>query len=382
MKNSNLIIHVYYGTAGNAGMYIKQTIDALKMLECDVMAFVNAYYLFDDEECRKVFFKHTENMARNRFRKYFKYIEMILNFNKVYRSIRKIAKKYEAVEVVYSLNECYKPAFHFIQRVKKIANVKLGILVHDIVPFQTAYTNTIYVPQDKMLEEAEFYVAHNNYTENILREKYPNRDILQYRFPLLDLSQLTGESMADKTEDEISFLFLGFLRKEKGIDILLDAWRQIEGKYSNAHLIIAGKIPEGIEYDFSGLNQVKQIDRYLTDEEYGSLIQKADYAVLPYIEGTNSGVLSTISCYRKPSITSDLPMFRESEFTLPELRFNTGSKDELADLMAKLIEEHKEKYATYCNEMEQRVRDYEQLFREEVAKAYGNSFLNIKEYNE
>lgn len=378
----NLIIHVYYGTAGNVGMYIKQTIDALKALECDVMAFVNAYYLFDDEECHKVFFKHTEYMERNRFRKYFKYIEMILNFNKIYRSIRKIAKKYEAVEVVYSLNECYKPAFHFIQRVKKIANVKLGILVHDIVPFQTAYINAIYVPQNQILEEAEFYVAHNNYTSNILREKYPNRDILQYRFPLLDLSLLASESTVNKAEGEISFLFLGFLRKEKGIDILLDAWSQIEGKYNNAYLIIAGKVPEGVKYDFSGFSHVKQIDRFLTDEEYGRLIQKADYAVLPYIEGTNSGVLSTISCYKKPSITSDLPMFKESEFTLPELSFSTGSKDELAALMAKLIEEHKEKYPMYCNEMEQRVQGYEQLFREEVAKAYGNSFLNIKEHNE
>ncbi len=375
-KHNQIIIHVYYSTAGNSGLYMSETIKALSKLECDLAMFVNYYYALDDQECHKIFFKRTETMKRNRYRKYFKYIEMIHDFHTVKKRIHEYARKYKEVFIVYSLNECYKPAYCFLEQVRKIKNVKLGILVHDVVPFRGAYSKSIYVSQEKILSLASFFVSHNRYTTDILKSNYDKKEILQYRFPLMDLTQMPNTKHYEKSNGTtITFLFLGYLRVEKGINVLLNAWEKIEGKYDQAQLIIAGKIPEGIAYDFSKCSRIELLEGYLDDNEYSEIIQKADYGVLPYIEGTNSGVLSTISCYGKPSITSDLPMFQESYFALPELSFEAGNSNDLFRLISDLIEGHNEKYSTYLNIMADKIAGYKSLFEQETAKEYGEKLL-------
>ena len=301
---------------------------------------------------------------------------MIYDFHAVRKRIIKYAKKYKEVFLIFSLNECYKPAYHFLEHVRKIKNVKLGILVHDVVPLKGGYSRSIYVSQEKILSLANFFVSHNKYTTDILKSNYDRKEILQYRFPLMDLTQMPNAKYHEKSNGtRITFLFLGYLRIEKGIDVLLNAWEKIEEKYDQAQLIIAGKIPEGIIYDFSKCSRMELLEGYLNDDEYSEIIQKADYGVLPYIEGTNSGVLSTISCYGRPSITSDLPMFRESYFAIPELSFETGSSDDLAKLMSNLIEHHNEDYSTYQKKMADKIAGYKSLFEQEATKEYGEKLL-------
>src|SRR4051794_32027440 len=85
-------------------------------------------------------------------------------------------------------------------------------------------------------------------------------------------------------------LFFGLVRPYKGLDVLLEAWRGIEG----AELWVVG-MPR---MDMRALRaaappNVRFVERFVPDGQVAELFRRADLAVLPYREIDQSGVLFT-----------------------------------------------------------------------------------------
>jgi glycosyltransferase involved in cell wall biosynthesis len=103
-------------------------------------------------------------------------------------------------------------------------------------------------------------------------------------------------------------LCFGLMRPYKGIDLLLEAWRGIEG----AELWLVG-MPR---MDISVLREmapagVRFIPRFVTDAELPAFFHRADLVVLPYREIDQSGVLFTALAFGKPLLLSDVGGFPE-----------------------------------------------------------------------
>ena len=113
-----------------------------------------------------------------------------------------------------------------------------------------------------------------------------------------------GEEVAPRFQTEMPVvLFFGLLRPYKGIDLLLEAWRGIEG----AELWIVGKP----RMDLSTLTaaapaNVRFDARFVTDAELRGYFRRADLVVLPYREADQSGVLFTALAFAKPLLVSDV----------------------------------------------------------------------------
>ena len=103
-------------------------------------------------------------------------------------------------------------------------------------------------------------------------------------------------------------LCFGLMRPYKGIDLLLEAWRGIDG----AELWIAG----APRMDIAALRSaappgVRFVPRFITDTELPAFFQRADLVVLPYREIDQSGVLFTALAFGKPLLLSDVGGFPE-----------------------------------------------------------------------
>jgi glycosyltransferase involved in cell wall biosynthesis len=103
-------------------------------------------------------------------------------------------------------------------------------------------------------------------------------------------------------------LFFGLLRSFKGLDVLLEAWRGIEG----AELWIVG-MPR---MDLAALRAqappgVRFVPRFVADAEVAALFRRADVAVLPYRKADQSGVLFTALAFGTPFVASDVGGFGE-----------------------------------------------------------------------
>jgi len=106
-------------------------------------------------------------------------------------------------------------------------------------------------------------------------------------------------------------LFFGLLRPYKGIDLLLQAFAEIEG----AELWIAGMPRMPLEplraLAAKAEGTVRFIPRFIRDPEIPALMRRAELLVLPYREIEQSGVLYTGLAFEKPMILSDVGGFGE-----------------------------------------------------------------------
>jgi glycosyltransferase involved in cell wall biosynthesis len=103
-------------------------------------------------------------------------------------------------------------------------------------------------------------------------------------------------------------LCFGLLRPYKGLDVLVDAWREI----GDAELWIVGRP----RFDVASLRArspatVRWVPRYVTELELAACLRRAEIVVAPYREIEQSGVVATALAFGSPLILSDVGGFRE-----------------------------------------------------------------------
>jgi glycosyltransferase involved in cell wall biosynthesis len=106
-------------------------------------------------------------------------------------------------------------------------------------------------------------------------------------------------------------LFFGLVRPYKGIEVLLEAFRSVEG----AELWIAGmpRMPLDPlrELGERAPGTVRWMPRFIPDPEIPAYFRRADLVVLPYLETEQSGVLYTSLAFGKPTVLSAVGGFPE-----------------------------------------------------------------------
>jgi glycosyltransferase involved in cell wall biosynthesis len=106
-------------------------------------------------------------------------------------------------------------------------------------------------------------------------------------------------------------LFFGLLRPYKGIDTLLEAFRQVKG----AELWIAGNPRMDIEplrsLAAEAPGRVRFLPRFIEDAEIPPILRRADVVVLPYRDAEHSGVLYAALAFGKPLVLSAVGGFPE-----------------------------------------------------------------------
>jgi glycosyltransferase involved in cell wall biosynthesis len=112
-------------------------------------------------------------------------------------------------------------------------------------------------------------------------------------------------------------LWQGIIFPYKGIDLLLNAWQQVEASNGNASLLIVGtgapEFAEQIRDQISrlGLKHAQLHLRFISTEELVALYRAADIVAYPYRAITTSGALATGLALGKTIVASNLPVFRE-----------------------------------------------------------------------
>jgi len=112
-------------------------------------------------------------------------------------------------------------------------------------------------------------------------------------------------------------LFFGFIRKYKGLDLLIEAFADERLRNKKLKLIIAG---EFYEDDTPYREQVKKyslendvifFDRFINDNEVAAFFSSADLIVQPYRSATQSGVTQIAYHFEKPMLVTDVGGLRE-----------------------------------------------------------------------
>ena len=104
-------------------------------------------------------------------------------------------------------------------------------------------------------------------------------------------------------------LYFGLVRPYKGVDVLVDAFRRVEG----AELWVVGRPLEvSIEHlRLRAPERVRFVDRYVSDAELPAFFRRADLLALPHRNVDVSGVMFAGLAFGKAMVLSDVGGFRE-----------------------------------------------------------------------
>ena len=103
-------------------------------------------------------------------------------------------------------------------------------------------------------------------------------------------------------------LLFGLVRPYKGLDVLLEAWRAVDG----AELWVVG-LPrmDLAPARAAAPRTVRFVERFVADAELPAFFDRADLVVLPYREIDQSGVLFTALAFGKPLVLTAVGGFPE-----------------------------------------------------------------------
>lgn len=358
-----MIYHIYWGTSGNSGLYLDEIYQCLKDAGYNQKVFVSYYYPFDYGE--KIFFQHSD-MAHCKLtgfrRKLLQMYELLLAFIKIL-----IAAKKDKPDVVnYSLiSGSYSFVVFFLKAIKRISGCNLVVTCHDVCPWGNHGQNSReMINRQRIFDFTDYLLAHNTSSVNDLQKFFhvKREKIVTHLFPIMDLSKLQP---VKKVEKQCDFLFIGHLRQDKGVDFLVESWKHFNQENKEATLWLCGR-PQGQNFDVVKLKNMNVTCNlgYICEEDYCRYIQSARYVILPYLKGTNSGIISTVLSLGANVITSDIPMFQDNPLVEKESMFKSGDIDSLVEILL-------QKYN--CRNVEDNSKplaDYRDRFNKEVVTAY------------
>lgn len=361
LNANKFFVHVDYGSRGNSGLYISKIINSLRK-EVNFKAYVHKDYIYNDQNIVKIFDLLVFNIRPKFLQQILKLLSLSVCLFYISISLAMTLRKDK-----YLIIELYEPfsIYKYFIKFSNFLGIETILTVHDVEPLYNNYPKIIMCDIADIIWCSKKLIVHTDESCKKL-EKY-KKEIFNIPFPLMEIKQ---KDISDSKENEIKFLFIGHLRKEKGIEILLDAWRSNSKIYNQAYLTIAGSVPFGLQYDFTNLKNCTLISNYVDDETYSDLVNETHYVLLPYTAGTNSGILSTVASLGKPCITSDLEMFKESSFLIDDLVGKIKSSDDLEKILLSVIENHDLKYNYYKDYVIDSVNKYEKDFCNTLNDSY------------
>ena len=236
----------------------------------------------------------------------------------VYKAFKLIQKKINADVVDIQWCTTFHapiliPLIFFLKRFSKVVTV---LTVHNVLPHETRFfdkplCNIIYRIPDRLVVHSE---GMKNDLMNIFGISSEKISIIPHGI-CIDYQKIISRETAKKElgiKEKHVILFFGLIRKYKGLEHLLAAFKKIRDEF-DVSLLIAGDFVEGKDkYDKiileSGIDNVTYIRAgYIKDEDVPLFFAAADFLVQPYINFTGqSGIVPTAYYYSKPVIATNV----------------------------------------------------------------------------
>ena len=169
------------------------------------------------------------------------------------------------------------------------------------------------------LKFASKYLALSGIVEKEVKQYSKGKRIYRSELPVYDCYKPVDASKLQKFKTELGFgddslllLFFGYVRKYKGLDILIKAFPAILKENTKARLLIVGEFYDKPNEYLNliaklGLEgKVRVINHFVPNEDVAKYYQVSDLIVLPYRSATQSGILNVAYGFNKPVLVTDV----------------------------------------------------------------------------
>lgn len=202
-----------------------------------------------------------------------------------------------------------------LRRARKNKKTKIICIADNVIPHEKR-------PGDKpftryFLKSCDAYITMSEKVMSDLRLFEKTKPALLVSHPLYDnfgaiLPKAEARTHLGLPADEKIVLFFGFIRKYKGLDLLLEAMAAPSLKKAGIRLLIAGEFYEdqkGYQEQIDQLGIREQLylrTDFIPDSEVKYYLCAADAVIQPYRNATQSGVTPLAYHFEKPMVVTNV----------------------------------------------------------------------------
>lgn len=202
-----------------------------------------------------------------------------------------------------------------LRRVKKNKHTKIICIVDNIIPHEKRPGDALFTKY--FIKACDAFITMSKNVLADLRTFDSHKPAQLVHHPLYDnfgdiITKEAARAHLGISPQEKIILFFGFIRKYKGLDILLKAVPDLKQKISDFKILVAGEFyeDEKIYTDMiDKLNISEQLilqTNFIADSEVKYYICAADVLVQPYKNATQSGVTPLAYHFEKPMIVTNV----------------------------------------------------------------------------
>jgi len=282
----------------------------------------------------------------------------------------------------------FAPAYVAIaKRVKAGRNTKVLYVCDNIIPHERRFGDR---PLTRMaLSTVDYFVVMSQSVKQELLQFVPDAKYSMVHHPVYEIFSdhfTKGEARRRLgLGKDLVILFFGYVRRYKGLHVLLEALGSVQKKMP-VKLLVAGEFYDDRQsymrqIDRLGLGEnVILHDHYIPNDEVGLYYAAADCVALPYITATQSGIVQICYNYHRPVIATDvggLPeVVREGKtgFIVP-----AGDAEAFARAIIRFYEEDRE--AQFSANVAEAKKDFSWERMAEAIEALATQSATIKPAN-
>ncbi len=263
-------------------------------------------------------------------------------------------KKYDLVVFRYWMS-FMAPSFGFIARKLAASGARVLAITDNIIPHEKRFFDKPFTHY--FLNSCHGFLAMSREVQQQAKELQPNKKVAYVPHPMYDMFGPKQDKAVAKRDiglqPEMNYLlFFGFIRKYKGLQLLLNSFHRFNPKQYNVKLIVAGEFYEDAS---PYLTQIKQLGLedwvelrtdFIPNAEVGKYFSAADMVVQTYTSATQSGVTQIAYYYDKPMLVTNVGGLAE---LVPAGKVGyvcAQNEDEIAAALADFYDNQKEKTFT------------------------------------
>lgn len=201
-----------------------------------------------------------------------------------------------------------------LRKVKKNKHTKIICIADNIIPHEKRagdmlFTKYFVKPVDAFITMSQkvltdlkrFSIKPSRFIPHPLYDNFGNK-----------LSKSEARQILNLHPEDKIILFFGFIRKYKGLDILLHAMKILKDEGQNIKLLIAGEFYDDPKLYSQLIDELEIKDqlvlhtRFIADNEVKFYLCAADCVIQPYRNATQSGVTPLAYHFEKPMIVTNV----------------------------------------------------------------------------
>jgi glycosyltransferase involved in cell wall biosynthesis len=235
-----------------------------------------------------------------------------LNWIKIGNELRKLKPDFIVVRFwMPFFGPCLGTILRMVKKNKVTQNICIAdnIIPHEKRPGDTLFTKYFIKPIHRFITMSELV--------NKDLASFTSTKSINIVHPIYDtFGEIISKEAARKhlqlpQEDKI-ILFFGFIRKYKGLDLLLEAMNDARIKGANIKLLIAGEFYDDASF-YKEIIQKYNLNsalflrtQFINDSEVKYYLCAADFVIQPYRSATQSGVTPLAYHFEKPMLVTNI----------------------------------------------------------------------------